>query len=92
MVLSAYNYDKIGRNELMGISVVQCKDVPHVSSTTSLLDDKAPKRSNLELPLFQIEELGSFQELYLRHQNGDTEASNFFKLLSKKYGLLTGRR
>lgn len=91
MILSAYNYDKIGKNELMGINVVQCKDVPHISST-SLLDDKTPKRCNLALPLFKVEEIQSFQELALRHQNGDTEASNFFKLLSKKYGLLTSRR
>ncbi|KAL5473224.1 hypothetical protein EMCRGX_G027677 [Ephydatia muelleri] len=36
MVLSAYNYDKIGRNELMGISVVQSTLSCHCSRSKSL--------------------------------------------------------
>ena len=92
LVLSVYDFDKIGKNELMGICVVQCADAPSVSSTSSLLDDGAPKRSNLGLSLFQIEELKPFQELRLRHENYDTEASSFFKLLNKKYSLFSSKR
>lgn len=92
MVLSAYSYDKIGKNDFMGICVVQCSDIPLISSTTLLLDDKVPKRSNFQLPLFQIEEVKALQELGVRHLSGETEASNFLKLLSKKYEYISSRK
>ena len=85
MVLGAYDHDVLGKDDFMGICVVLCKGIPQISNKSSLLDENSPKRMNLTLPLFHIEESVALQELALRHQLSDHEAIEFLNILSKSY-------
>ena len=79
-----YDYDVIGSNDLAGLCVVACKDVPRLSGgTASLTDPNATERKNLTLPLFHASETLALQELDDRHQLDDKEAAAFWKTYKK---------
>ena len=83
VVLGAYDYDILGKNDFMGICVVPCNDIPQLSNSSSLLDENSPKRKNMTLPLFHIGESKAL--LALQHHFSDHEAVEFLNVLRKSY-------
>ena len=83
VVLGAYDYDILGKNDFMGICVVPCNDIPQLSNSSSLLDENSPKRRNMTLPLFHIGESKAL--LALQHHFSDHEAVEFLNVLRKSY-------
>ena len=86
LVLAVYDYEIVGKNDLMGICVIPWKDIPQISNTASLLNESAAERRNLTLPLFLIEDSRALQEVTQRHCfSHDHEATSFTHLLKNNY-------
>ena len=68
----------------VGMCVVACKDIPHLSqesSKMSLSNPHAPQRRNLGLPLFQFSsDTPALTELVARTDFKDVNATKFMKM------------
>ena len=70
-------------NELIGVVVMQCKEIPHLlAHVTSLNSTSSPERKKVSLPLISISKTPILNELEARWEVGDAEATDFCK--SKK--------
>lgn len=67
-------------NELIGLSVVACKEIPHLlAHVTSLKSTSGPERKKVTLPLISVSKTPILNELEARWEIGDTEAIDFCK-------------
>ena len=82
-MLVACNRDVMGKEDFIGMCVILCCDFPRISNKSSLLDDSAPKRKNITLPLIHIGESKALQELTARQGLADSEAADFLSTLNK---------
>ena len=76
LLLSIFDHSTIGSDQLAGMCVVPCKDVP--DSTCDV------QQQSMTLPLFRfIDMTFSFAEIESRAYFGDTKASNFKSSVKK---------
>lgn len=76
LLLSIFDHSTIGSDQLAGMCVVACKDIP--DSTSDVL------QRNMTLPLFRfIDMTFSFAEIEARVHFGDTKASHFKSSVKK---------
>lgn len=67
-------------NELIGLGVVPCKDIPHLfAHVTSLQSTASPERKKVTLPLISVFKTPILNELEARWEIGDNEATEFCK-------------
>ena len=78
LVLSVFDHDLLCANDLAGICVVACKDIPRLSGA-AFDDPNAPQRKILLLPLITPKTTTALKELELRDRLGDSVAGEFWK-------------
>ena len=77
LIAAVFQHDA---NELIGLSVVACKEIPHLlAHVTSLKSMSSPERKKVTLPLISVSKTPILNELEARWEIGDTEAIDFCK-------------
>ncbi|XP_064406610.1 protein unc-13 homolog D-like isoform X2 [Halichondria panicea] len=81
ILLTIFDHDIISSNDLCGVCVVPCEDIPILSPVRSAFDNpNAVERRNLTLPLFKIPESTiALNELSTRASSSDHRATDFLK-------------
>lgn len=81
MLLSIFDHDVFASNDLCGVCVVPCEDIPILSPQRSAFDNpNAVEKNNLILPVFKIPaDTIALNELSARAGVSDHKASEFLK-------------
>ena len=81
LLLTIFDYDMLRSNDLCGMCVVPCEDIPILSPVTSAFDNPgAIVKKNLILPLFKIPaSTMSLNELLTRANSSDLRVADFLK-------------
>ncbi len=89
LLLSVFHHNRIGSNDLCGVCVVPCEDIPFLSPVCSAFDNpNAIYKKNLMLPVFKVPPgIVALNEIRTRAQLFDQRAQKFLKENKQNLGI-----